>query len=131
VSTYRLDPDGPHSDDYTRHVAQALAESVRVLNHATRHRNGVTEPATVNAVLSSLRDGLARMDQMLQQLDTRLVRFAQSGRLADTSGDPFATVNSTLRQIVGLRADAAVMAERLDRAHNASSGLYLRDQDGE
>lgn len=132
MADYRLDPDGPHSDDYTRQVANAFAETVRVLNYATRTNDGVTYPSTVHDVLGSLRTGMQRMDQLLQQLDERLIRFTQSGQLADTTGDPFTTVNSTLRQIAGLRADAAVMAERLDRAHNATSGLYLRDnQDGE
>ncbi|MET8864629.1 hypothetical protein ABZW11_16965 [Nonomuraea sp. NPDC004580] len=128
MTTYRLDTSGPHSDDYTRHVASVFAGTVRILNHATRDQDGVTEPATVHAILGELHDGIARLDQLLQQLDQRLVRFAQAGQLADSNGDAFTNVNTALRQLTGLRTDAAVMSERLARAFRATSGLYLRDE---
>lgn len=127
MNDYRLDPDGPHSDDYTRHVAQAFAESVRVLNYATRDQDGVPHPATVNAVLGELRTGMQRMDQLLLQVGDRLVRLSLAGRLADTRGDAARAHAEAQRQIELLRTDAAVMAERLNRAFRATSGLYLRN----
>ncbi|WP_188187975.1 hypothetical protein [Nonomuraea sp. SYSU D8015] len=133
MTTYRLDPDGPHDDDSIRHAAQAFAEAVRVLNHATRNPDALKHPATVHDVLGSLRDGMQRADQMFGQLSNRLTQMAYTGRLRHTHEDPSRAVNEALRQIELLRTDAAVMGERLDRAFNATSGLYLSsdDQGGE
>ncbi|MFB4275815.1 hypothetical protein ACBJ59_11020 [Nonomuraea sp. MTCD27] len=125
-----LNVDGPHDDDSIRQTASAMAECVRVLNHATRDPDAVKYPATVHDVLGSLRDGVQRMDQLFRQLDDRLRSMAVQDRIGDTHGDPFQVVASVRRQLDLLRTDAAVMAERLDRAFNASSGLYLREDGG-
>lgn len=130
MTDYRLDTSGPHSGDYTRHVADALAESVRVLNHHTRDADALPHPSTIYDVLGSLNAAVGGLDQLLRQLDQRLVQFAQTGRLTDSNGDATSSVNTALRQLAGLRTDAAVMSERLARAFNATSGLYLRDEDG-
>lgn len=127
MTTYRLDPAGPHSDDYTMHVAQAFDEAARVLNHATRDSDGVTDPATVNAILGSLRASAHRLDQMLLQLDARLTHFSDTGQLADTSGRDREAFEGARVLLVGARDAAVVLAARLDRAFDATSGLYLRD----
>lgn len=123
-----LAADGPHSDDYTREVAVGFAETVRILNYATRTSDGMPEPATLNSVLNYLSTGMHRMDQLLGQLDDRLRAMAVENRIGDTRSDPFQVVAQVRRQFELLRTDAAVMAERLDRAFNATSGLYLRDE---
>jgi hypothetical protein len=128
MADYRLNPDGPHSADYTRHAAQAFAEAVRVLNYATRTRDGVPRPATLNSVLGDLAAGAQRMDQALRQLAERLTDFVGTGQLADVSGhddEVFADVRNLL---MDARNASVVLAARLDRAFNATSGLYLRDR---
>lgn len=130
MTTYTLNPDGPHSDDNTRQVANAFAETVRVLNYATRTSDGVTYPSTVHDVLGSLRTGLQRMDQLLRQLNQHLVRF-DCDDLDDSTGRGAALTIGTARMEIGDALEAAIdLAGRLDAAFNATSGLYLRDQDG-
>lgn len=127
MTEYRLNPDGPHSDDYTRHVAQAFAESVRVLNHATRGQDGVPHPATINAILGELRTGMQRTEQLLQQLDGHLVRF-DCDELADSvTGMPIFTLGASRVELQDAREHAVALAEHLDHAFNNTAGLYLRD----
>ncbi|MGW4796137.1 hypothetical protein ACWEPC_27325 [Nonomuraea sp. NPDC004297] len=126
MTDYRLNPDGPHSDDYTRHVAQAFAESVRVLNYATRGRDGVPHPATVNSVLGDLCTGMQRMDQLLRQVRQRLDDFGQLD-LADSQGRDVEDAVGWARVSVAEALDrASSCAAHLARAFNDTSGLYLR-----
>ncbi|WP_433516459.1 hypothetical protein ACQP2T_13355 [Nonomuraea sp. CA-143628] len=127
MADFHLDPDGPHSDDNTRHVANAFAETVRVLNYATRTSDGVTYPSTVHDVLGSLRTGIQRMEQLLQQLGQRLGRF-EDGDLADSSGgDPRQAAGDARLSIAEALSSVQAAAVQLDLAFNDTSGLYLRD----
>ncbi|MEV0826411.1 hypothetical protein [Nonomuraea rubra] len=127
MTEFRLNPDGPHSDDYTRHVAQAFAESVRVLNYATRTSDGMPEPATLNSVLGDLRTGMHRMDQLLRQVRQRLSDFGQ-GDLVDSRERDVDEVVGWARVSIAEALDrASSCAAHLDRAFNDTSGLYLRD----
>ncbi|UBU09993.1 hypothetical protein [Nonomuraea gerenzanensis] len=131
MTTIHLDPDGPHSDTYTRQVAGAFAETVRVLNYATRTQDGVPHPATVNSVLGDLRTGMQRMDQLLRQINQRLRDFGQ-GDLADSRERDVEDVVGWARVSILEALDrASSCAAHLERAFNDTSGLYLRDdQDG-
>jgi hypothetical protein len=131
VADFHLNPAGPHSDDYTRHAAAAFAESVRVLNYATRTSDGMPGPATLNSVLGDLRTGMHRMDQLLRQLHQHLVRFGGEN-LADSRGRDAEDVAGWARVNIAEAIDrASSCAAHLDRAFNETSGLYLRDQDGD
>ncbi len=44
---------GPHHDQATIALAEITAETVRVLNHATRDPGAITEPATLYAVTAT------------------------------------------------------------------------------
>jgi hypothetical protein len=127
VADFRLDPDGPHSDDYTRHAANAMSEAVRVLNHATRTSDGVTYPSTVHDVLGSLRTSVQRTEQVLQQLDGHLVRFDRDELADSATGNPSLTLGTARLEIDFAIPAAAKLAGYLDQAFNATSGLYLRD----
>lgn len=131
MADYRLDTDGPHSDDYTRQVAQAFAEAVRVLNHATLNRDGVTYPATVHDVLGSLRDGIQRLDQTLHQLNQHLTRFDRDDLAHSGGGDPGIALGTAHLGVIDARAEVAPLAAYLNEAYTATSSLYLRDQDGD
>lgn len=127
MSELRLNIDGPHSDDYTREVARGLSECVRVLNHATQSANGVDYPSTVYDVLGSLRTTIAGLDQLLRQLDARLVELRDTGRLRDSRDiDPATTITYARQAIVDARSLTSTLAHRLGRAHNATSSLGLR-----
>lgn len=125
----RLSAHGPYSAEHTIHAAQVLAESVRVLNHATRTRDGVPDPQTVHTVLGELATAIAGLDQLLPQLTEQLVRFKVAGRLADDSGDPVLATAFAVMHIDGSTGTAAVLARHLAAAHTATAGLKLRDGD--
>ncbi|WP_219466914.1 hypothetical protein [Nonomuraea rhizosphaerae] len=124
-----LNPDGPHSDDYTRAVAAGLTECVRVLNHATLNPDAITYPATVHDVIGHLRTAVQGLDQLLPQLRAQLRRMHDSGRLDSVGGELTSEnrVVATRWELNAARRRASALAEALRRAHNASSGLYLRD----
>jgi hypothetical protein len=45
---------GPHDDATITALAQITAETIRVLNHATRDSGTITEPATLYAITAAL-----------------------------------------------------------------------------
>lgn len=127
MADYRLDTDGPHSDDYTRQVARAFADAVRVLNHATSSRDGVTDPGTVHDVLGSLRTAVQRMDQLLHQLDQHLSRFDRDDLAHSGGGDPGIALGTAHLGVIDARAEVAPLAAYLNEAYTATASLYLRD----
>lgn len=129
MTDYRLDTNGPHSGDYTRHVADALAESVRVLNHHTRDADALPDPAVIYDLLGSLFTATVGVDQLLRQVEERLGAMADSGRLRDDSGDHSRTPNQRRMALADARRLAEALAVRLERVHQITSGLYLQ-QDG-
>ncbi|RVX39115.1 hypothetical protein EDD27_1457 [Nonomuraea polychroma] len=128
AATIRLSSDGPHSDEYTRQVADALSESVRVLNHATATGAGLASPATVYDVLGRASATIAGFDQLLRQIGKRLQRHLASGRLGDDHGDPASTVEQTLAELAAARQAAHTLTRRLERAFNATASLHLMDE---
>jgi len=131
MTDYRLDIIGPHGDDYTRHVSDALAECVRVLNHATQLQADTTDPATVHHVLGSLHDAVARMDQLLDQLTRRLADLHAAGQVAHDNGDADSAahaVSSAAGSLGHARTVIASVSGNLAAAHAATSGLHLRDE---
>ncbi|WP_084965298.1 hypothetical protein [Thermoactinospora rubra] len=126
-----LDPHHPPSADYTRQVADGMAEAVRVLNHATMHPDALPHPSTVYTLVGSLREGTAGLPQLLRQIETRLREWAESGRLADDSDDPAARRADAEVALTDARGYAAVLTRNLDRLHQATSTLYLREGGGQ
>lgn len=128
MSDLRLSPDGPHSDDYTREVANGLSECVRVLNHATQSINGVDYPSTVYEVIGSVHAAVFGLDQLIRQLDARLVDQRDSGQLYDARGlDASMTVAHARQALAETRALLPGLNAQLGRAHSATSELGLRD----
>ena len=64
-----LNIDGPHSGDYSREVAEAVAEGIRVLNHAsTGPASGLDYASDVDSILCNLQSAAYRLPQLLHQL---------------------------------------------------------------
>jgi hypothetical protein len=114
-TTITLSPGGPHSPAYTRQVANAAAEAIRVLNHATFQASGgaLAHPADVDAVIQALATMHARLPQLYGQLTGWLREQATAGRLQTSHGpyrgDPAAAVAEIAisLQNAALGADAA------------------------
>lgn len=132
-----LSTSGPHSDDYTRELANGLSETVRVLSSATRTGDdGVTRPSTVYDVLGSLHAAAAGLDPMLRRLADQLAAQRASGRLRERrpdgeQGDQSTAVMAAVQEIAVARRAAGMLAGALGRAQNATSGLYLNDAGSE
>lgn len=124
----RLNIDGPHTDDYTREVASGLAECVRVLNHATLSRNGVDYPSTIYSLLGDVHAAVFGLGQLLGQLDALLVAQREGGLLYDSRGlDPGTTVAHARQALAEARTRVSGLAACVGRAHSATSGLGMRD----
>lgn len=79
--------DGPHGSEYSREVASAAAQAIRVLNHATiAGAPGLTYASDVDAIVGSLHSTAAGMEQLLRQLGVFLARLGADGRLGDDAG---------------------------------------------
>lgn len=126
VEVFRLSPDGPHDDDYTCHIAAALSEAVRVLNHATRSRSGVVHPSTVHQVLGCSGAAVAGLNLTLTQIAGTLRQKLASGRLGDDHRPPDERVDSALSELAAARQTAHALADRPNRALNATADLHLR-----
>src|SRR2546423_409446 len=80
-----LDPDGPHSSEYTKEVADTLGEAVRVLNHATRNKAGLEYPSDAAAVIGALAAAAGGLEQTCYQLSRWLSNEYEGGRVAEWS----------------------------------------------
>ena len=64
-----LRTEGPHSPEYTQEVGTALAESARVLNHATLgDAPGLEYPSDADRLLRDVTTMLDRLPQLLEQV---------------------------------------------------------------
>jgi hypothetical protein len=119
---------GPHSPEYTAEVADAAAEAIRVLNHATGGFDALVQPADVDRLLSALSAMASRLPQLFLQTQANLVRIADDAALYDDRGnDPSATVALVSMGLGAAHGAAMALFEALDAAHNASAHLGSRD----
>jgi hypothetical protein len=80
---------GPHSDEATAGAARLAAEVIRFLNYATMpEAGGLTEPATVPALMGELSSAAYRLPQLFSQLADWLNKETSAGHLADDHGRP-------------------------------------------
>ena len=101
--------------------AEAAAEAVRALNHATQPwGDGLTGPADVYDVLGSLELLTARLPQALSQLQAYLTREHTAGRVriidGEHAGDPAAAVAATACQLEQATRAAGSLREALEHA---------------
>ena len=129
--TITLSTLGPHSPDYTREVAWAMAECVRVLNYAAGSgvETAIVYPATVYEVLGALSTATARMPQLLSQLNTWLERAVEAGRLADDRHrDPAAAVAGSREAAARAKVALGSVTTALETAQQEIA--FLRAADG-
>jgi len=102
--------------------ADAAAEAVRGLNHATQPwGDGLTSPADVYDTVAGLETLASRLPQALTQLQRYLTREQQEGRIqvvdGEHAGDPAAAVTATACQLEQATAAAGSFREALAIAH--------------
>jgi hypothetical protein len=133
---FEFRPDGPHSPEYTRQLGEALAESVRVLNYATRDgAPGLEFPSDVYSLLGWLYTAAERLPQLLDQLAAFLADQARNADLADSGRNPDLSPETlALTGAQHLRDAAMLLASvtvDLHGAQNAIAGLYVNDPEGD
>lgn len=103
--------------------ADAAAEAVRALNHATLPgAAGLAEPADVYTVLGALTTLAARLPQALAQLQRYLDAECDAGRLrvvdGEHEGDPVAAITACAAWTADATAGAQLLHAALHHAHN-------------
>jgi len=125
-----LKPDGPHDDDSAIEVANALAECVRVLNHATLPTAGVRYPATVYTLMGALSQSVHRMGQLMANCAGLLADMDSAGELRDVADDDSAGAvlffRGDARDAVAALSEAA---RRLDACQQATANLAYAGPD--
>ena len=114
---------GPHHDQATIALAEITAEAVRVLNHATRDPDAITEPFTLYAVTGNLATPAA-LPQLCEQLTGWLAREIAAGRLADDHGQPVQAATEQARfQLTAAAGLAGELGTALGAAQAAAAHL--------
>lgn len=116
---------GPHDDQATAAAAGLAAETVRYLSYAATH-GGLTDPATVYAVVGDLSAVAWRLPELLTQLAGWIAVRADAGKIA---GDrPAGMLGTDARAIFGeAAAHAASLAGALNNAHSLAATIYATD----
>ena len=115
-------------------LADAVAEHVRALNHATLPgRSAYRWPADVDSVIASLQIAADRLTQALAQASEWLGAELAAGRVGhDPDDDPAAVVEAAQRWLGTSFSEACELSTALDVAHQYTAGLTGVDlEDGE
>lgn len=119
-----LHTDGPHSPDYTRQVAEAMAEAVRVLNYATQSDDGLKNPADAYELLGYLAAAAASLPQLLRQTQGFLDQGVQNGTVRDDHGrEPVDVVDDAGRCFDAAQTDAYELYRHCEAARQAIGNL--------
>lgn len=124
---------GPHSPEYTRQVAETIAEAVRVLNYAARPGSGGLEsPQDVHDLLGALMTTAGRLPQLLGQLSAWLQNESAAGRLRVDQGSSIEAVAEAGTWFMRANDAAAALGYALDQAHQitATMSAAKRSADG-
>jgi hypothetical protein len=124
-----LRTDGPHSPEYTREVAGAVAEGIRVLNYATGGRDwpGLDYPGDAYDLLGWLYTATQRLPQLFTQLAGFLVAQGASSLADDQGRDPQACTAAAASDLERASTAASALTKLLQDAQLAISGLYVKD----
>lgn len=111
--------------------AEAAAEAVRTLNHATRPGARLTGPVDVYDVLGALALLAGRLPQVLSQLQAFLIAEHTAGRIAivddQHTSDPAAAVADLSRSLDGAAGHADLMGQALKRAQATAAWVVRTD----
>ena len=98
-------------------LAQAAAEAIRGLNHATGHQAGLGQPSAAYDVIGTLSLAAGRLGQALTQITRYLDTALAAGRLGhDLGEDPAHAVNAAAVFLSDATASAAALAGDLSEA---------------
>jgi hypothetical protein len=107
-------------------LGEHAAETIRELNHRTRHHGALADPVELSWLLSDLAAMASRLPQLLDQLDRWLRHEHHAGRVrADDNTDPGQLVCLTTAQLHQAEHCANSLADALDTAHQHVAHLAI------
>jgi hypothetical protein len=126
-----LSTSAPPSPERTRHLAETMAEIMRVLNHQTLHHEAFGEPADVDRLIREVSSAVSRIPQLIHQAGAWLKREQDEGRIEVAAGTSYASALAAVRSAV-LRLGAADpaaedLAEVLTHAASVTTDLARRE----
>src|SRR6266852_4170222 len=128
-----LDTDGPRDPRYVLEVAEAFAEAVRVLNHLTLSHEALQYPAELDTLIRSVASGVARLPQLLSQIERWLAVEYAAGRLrvpdGKYAGHPGAAAIAAGLGLETARADAEILQGALDSVASVTADLAAAETD--
>jgi hypothetical protein len=118
---------GPYADAGTADAANLTAETIRYLNHAAA-KGGITDPATIAAVTSSLATAAYRLPQLLNAISEWLKAETAAGRIADDHRRSPDELTARIRAAITQTADSAEeLAAALAAVHNLTATLHTAE----
>jgi hypothetical protein len=113
-----------YNDQTAEQLATQAAEAIRGLNHLTRDKGSLHTPAEVVRVLAALGEAVARLPQLLSQLDGLVERWTDEDLVAidygEFAGDPRAAVTTAAVYLTDPATSAAIrLNEALEHAQHA------------
>jgi hypothetical protein len=124
-----ITPDGPHSPDRTRAVAEAIDAAFRLLNYATMSPRGLGYPADVYSVLGELAAAVNKLPQALRQMGQFIGDQVAHGRARENAeygkhgGDAEAAHGEMAAVVRDASAMATELGRLLDKGQSAVRGL--------
>jgi hypothetical protein len=98
-------------------VAHAAAEAIRELNHATRHRDSLAQPADTYELIGALSLAASRLPQLIMQITACLNDALAGGLLGhDLGEDPALAVDGAVIFLGDARLSADALAGDLNAA---------------
>jgi hypothetical protein len=131
-----LDIDGPRDHEYVLEVAEALAESVRVLNHLTRDHGSIRYPSEADVVIRHLAAAASRWPQLLSQIGGWLAAEQQAARIemargTGHEGRPAVAVIAAGRLLDEAAGYARQVQAALDDAAHLTNDMAAAGAEGE
>lgn len=116
-------------------LGEQAAETVRALNHLTRHESGaLAYPGEVCELVAALACTASRLPQLLGQLNAWLHAEQQHGRLRvdalSPQPDPGAAVAAVIGELTRASQCAHAAGRALDTAHQQLAHLAASDERG-
>jgi hypothetical protein len=112
------DTQPPDTHPGVLHLGENAAETIRELNHLTRHRDAFADPAELSRLLAELAAMASRLPQLLDQIRCWLHHEHDTAPMrADTDTDPGELVSLAAAQLTRASHCANHLADTLDSAH--------------
>lgn len=118
-----LNTGGPADPQYVLEVAQAFAQSVRVLNHLTLHHEALEYPSEADRLIREIATAASRLPQLLGQVSRWLGQEMAEGRLRIPEGEYQGRPDMAAVAAMMRLDEAGALAEHLREALDGAASV--------